>query len=840
MNHSQNSPIASAIKQIVDNANTVKIFSYREEDNFKCLWGLEQDVQKDSMIQRLKQWAKQDQNANLTVVIVWDGMPQTSGGEPLNVRHFVSPHDWAMAASWHIYNDSDLSGLNNLKMRVLILDVRSPEADSGGWAGQSLFAFQNALPWIQDYRIVGSKSMMTQTLNALDGDQTEESGFSQLWQKIVNAVSSHQDNEKLKESFRWLRQAVPPEDRDMEMFVEDLLDPSRVLTTHPNDNMERMERSRHIKLTKNLWEQELLKAETRHSVANLVAPTILADGLPLPPALQDALAAIAGGSLMRRALISTLREAGFLKTDSGDSPQVTNDLTRLYTSDCVDVFGRRQNIRYILVDDHFDLGYHHILGYTILGPFYDRNGWNGSLNNRSQRGSLECHKNLDWLIKSLNKRSPICDWDQPRYLFENKCDVLFLDLRLWDEEETRTKVIKDIICAADRLLGNNDVHPKLKEALEKADEAVNGGNSFPLEALTLLPLLLSCIDRTLPIVLFTSSHQRVVTEMLQDFPNVITSFVKPLISGYGEPISPADSVSDLEDAIKKAIELHEARIAWKRICELMPKNAGFDIEKSDGSPCNVTISIASRKKELRSRLADMFKTCVFGDSCYESIDEPWEFLESEISRCIGDYKSITPKNYRGEVADALKQTRIEKTHGKLNRNSFRDVNARRVALLQILFLLDFLEGNSRQRGSKIYLYEPEKGGPEYVLWCLAGKIGRKLIGGERWDGRNLHKYRKFLQNKTDEALQNILKASLRVGWKTKGVVTGFTHDKSQAWIDIGVCEGLAVSNGLCQYDEVKVKVKNPDENPIKLEFIEKTGNNYGSSFRFPYEDRRRR
>ena len=711
-------PIFEVIYMICDgdpNDNTAyKVFSYKDPKNFRDLWGLDagDDLSKDSITTRLKCWAKNYTNKELTVVIVWDGMP-TAQGDTLNVSGFVSPHDWAMAVSWSIYNKKKNPCLKDLKLRIFILKV-DPSVSS--FASLSLFAFQNALPWIQDYRVVGPDREAM----------------------VIAAIADGPDELALQ------RQAFPPEYRNMEMFIRDLLDPSRVLTTYPCDDLER---KHYIELTKDLWIQNLLKAETRHSVANLVAPTVLAWGLPNNPSnsFRDrALKNISKGSPMRRALISTLRDIGFLKTSLNGSSNTTNGLLLRYNPG-LDVFERQKNIRFVLVDDQFDLGYDHVLAYTLFGESKPKrwcSGQNGSLRydwNTGKKGSLTCDKNLDWLLEYLD--NSICDWTQPQYLFKDKCDVLFLDLRLWDEKENSSKeVMKKIICVANQLLENtSNIPPKLVEALEAAKEARDNEIVFPPKALTLLPLLLSCIDRTLPIVLFTSSHQRVVSEMLQDFPNVITSFVKPLISGYGELISPEDSMSDLEDAIKKAIELHEARIAWKRICDLEPRDACFILE-GDQEEC-VLVSFNKRLEELRLCLVELFETCAFGDSVYESISLPWEFLEYEVARCNKGYERIKPqKDSRGDLAAALKRTRNAKTHGNLERNAFRDVNARCVALLQLLFLLDFLENKCRGTGQykSMGRCPPKTKGPIDVLWILNHS--------DSWES---------LTEETQQALQNL-------------------------------------------------------------------------------------
>ena len=359
-------------------------------------------------------------------------------------------------------------------------------------------------------------------------------------------------------------------------------------------------------------------------------------------------------------------------------------------------------------------------------------------------------------------QNPVRDWNQPRYLFDGECDVLFLDLRLWEDEDTikRGDVIKQILDAATKLLGATQpvcVSPNFAQAFNAAKRTTSQtSDEFPPEALTLLPLLLSHIDRTLPIVLFTSSHQRVVSEMLRDRPNIIATFVKPLIIGYGKEISPTDSVRDLEDAIREAIRLHDARIAWKRICELEAKDVWFGYEYGVVGNVGVSVQFNGKEEEIRPRLARIFETCVFGNSVYEAISKPWEFLERNF-RNSPDAKNIKYDQIltigafmvdkeRNRVAFALKLTQNAKVHCELEEDSFENVEAGRVALLQLLFLLDFLAETCQQE----YAGHKEKAvtrsrskGPEYVLRILANQVRKPET-------------RMFLHRETEAAMRKLL------------------------------------------------------------------------------------
>ena len=755
------------VKKLAEKSSVkVKIFSYKDKKKFACLWGLD-NPSKDSITERLKCWAKEFDGKELTVVIVYDGMPQSTE-DAISVGDFVGPHDWALAASWSIYKNPCLQ---NLKLRILILDI----LDKSNNPSEESFA--KNLPWIQDYRVVGpTKSEMVETVVAI------------------------------AEDLPWLRQALPPKCRDMEMFVKDLLDPKRVLTTYPEGDLER---SRDIESTQNRWRQNLLKAGNRHSVANLVAPAILASGLLKNSFREKALKEISEDSLMRRALISTLREVGFLETSLPNPPTnqkelLSQGLLKRYCNDATqlkpaavedveellsqgllkrycnsarpkeavppqalgDVFGRLKNIRFVLVDDHFDRGYHHILGYTLFGKDYDGckatqgdNSWRFKRNH-----SLNCYSSLEWLLEYLeeNLEHPIDDWKQPQYLFDNtnaniRCDVLFLDLRLWEDEnkESRRKVIQKIFCAAKRLLGctlPKEVSPEFARAFEAAQD-----DPDKLEALTLLPLLLSHIDRTLPIVLFTSSHQRVVLEMLQNCPNVITSFAKPLISGYGEPITPSHSISDLEEAIEKAIDLHEARIAWKKISELKPQPRSFSYNDE-------IHQITFDREKLRTRIGMLFERCLYTRepfSPFEEIGKPWELLEELVVQnsptSLPDNCQLTPptNNDIGDrepvgLAWALKENRNAKTHGKLVKEKFdQDPDrTRQVLILQFLFLLDFLGTKKEWEG------DPKSWDPETLICSTERGLGRVLCNLAKNVRRGR---RRWLDRRTVSALTKLWK-----------------------------------------------------------------------------------
>ncbi|MEQ1887496.1 MAG: hypothetical protein ABL967_20735 [Bryobacteraceae bacterium] len=89
-----------------------------------------------------------------------------------------------------------------------------------------------------------------------------------------------------------------------------------------------------------------------------------------------------------------------------------------------------------------------------------------------------------------------------------------------------------------------------------------------LAALTLFPLLLSLADPSLPIVIFSSTHQLEAVHAFADRPNVITCFSKPIVTGYAGAHAGAAAVDGLIQALQQAATLCRVRPVWRSIAKL--------------------------------------------------------------------------------------------------------------------------------------------------------------------------------------------------------------------------------------------------------------------------------
>ena len=626
-------------------SDRLAVFSYKNEDHFRYLWGLDGKEGIFSILKGLDRWAKE-----LTVVIVWDGMPDGGPGSG-SVHSFVGPYDWALALSWGIYGFGGNGEPNvNVKLRVFILDARTERESS--FATRLISSQLDLLPWIQGYQVISP-------------------------------------------------------DWNVEMFMKDLSE-SMKITTHGDSSLRDRTRDA-VGLTRDLWYQTLLKVENRHSVANQIAPWLLTEGLPQELQRRQ----LRRPSVVHKALHSILRYSNLLK--EGEEFQGRSIAEEIRKISCVQdiVFQRRNQVKFMLVDDHYALGYDNVLGCMLFGREYDPTQWSSAQYQQGDR-RLECAGSLGWIYEHLKKykktqleyehkngdQSGLWKkwWKQPRRLFEGKCDVLFLDLRFWDNDTGRQEVMEKLVAYAESLHVKENPDEDIQFALEAAKTAIGEGGGFPLEALTLLPLLLSHLDRTLPIILFSSSHQRAVSEMLRHRRNIITNFAKPMISGYGEKIPLKRSIYALASAVNKALDLHESRIVWERICawhkEIQHNNGQLRFREQ---PIECTFT-----EDDCLHLAYLFETYIIGELFHEFLDRCWVFLERNI-RKNPDRENIENLNFYvwpeidgdagSKLAYLLKTFRNNTLHGDWDRDSFQigeQNQVRHVALLLFLYLFTYL------------------------------------------------------------------------------------------------------------------------------------------------------
>lgn len=631
----------------IQNVDTA-IFSYKND--FALLWGLDKD---GSGLKRMaEQLAIFRQNNNYTLVIIWDGMPEDVLGDVVSTGRYVTPYDWAVAISVALYRINHLDKKLQPKIRILILNTGFKQGRKS-FTQKAFFSFHNAFPWIQDYALVST------------GDDV-----------LVEAAIDDTDCE----AYSWLRQAIPPRRRDTERLIRDIIQPECILTTFAENS----EGGNGLEPVIESWRQQFLKPGDRHSIANLLAPYLLASGLP-ENIRSTAQILIDKNSLPRQALREILELIGLLSVDA--KRKRGHELCSL--EDGGGVFGRRSSVNFLLIDDLFESGFHHILGFTL---FDDRYNPDRSEKSESQwqfnvkgQATITCTANAEKLINVLHNCHPVRDWNLPRILNVPECDILLLDLRIWSEgqNDIRSRFMKSVVVACTHLNADKINDPNFQRAFNAAVKLAEGEDTSELPALALLVLLISHYDPSLPVVLFSSTHQRELLEMVSHRENIITIFSKPVLNGYDREQMPDQMIENLRMALCKALDLHEMRLIWQRLINVDWKG---NLECSEGEGISHKITGDS----LRVRLARMYTGYLITGRYYDFISLPYELLEGALE----DNYTLRYTR-RNAVAHALKALRHRKAHGYQRPQAQNEMKIwRNCAVVEFLLLLDFVERKS--------------------------------------------------------------------------------------------------------------------------------------------------
>lgn len=553
------------------------LVSYKED--FTELWSFHEESEAG-----LLKWILSGEDENRTIIIVWDATP-SSYETTINIANYVTPYDWALACTWaclkRLNSNFNRHGIEKYlpHLRILIVDLCSQEYASS-FAYNTFASVGHALPWIQVFQPIQSETTERMAMEI--------------------ATDSHSED-----VLALLRSAVPSGSLGMDTFYEDILNLKRVLSL--KDAQADRDRFSILASLKNLWKSHLVKPGDRHTVGNLLGPMFLMQGLP-KPLRKLAEKKVTRGFPLRNALktlIDVVELSGVTNEDQSRVP--TKGILAQLNKD-VDVFSRLKNIRLLLVDDQFFLGFHHCLAYLLFGAKYDGGvEIEDSLDLKGKEwvyqsegfGKLACTISPRIIFEALESLERIDNWRTPRAL-EMDYDVLLLDLRLWttSNPSERTDFFVRLLSICDKLgveqllNAQNSLFDlaferaftrarelvqdiKLKEGVRITEndktEELSQTRQFSelneLEALALLPLLISLCDPSFPILLFSSTHQRVIVEMLSHKANIITDFAKPILTGYGDEGSAAELVVDIQKAIEKAIKLHESRLIWLKIVE---------------------------------------------------------------------------------------------------------------------------------------------------------------------------------------------------------------------------------------------------------------------------------
>lgn len=448
------------------------------------------------------------------IVLLFDGEGEPTD-HPFRPEHWLTPWDWALAMSINLMKSPHRMPASGF--RCLIVDLLPRHFGSGGrrrFKAAGAFA-----PWI-----------------------------------------------------RWYRPTTPQ--KPLALGFQELFQDLKTLETLPRLSIDTLRQVDSVGLAA-AWGSLFSTPKDRHAIGNLVGPLLLAEGLTVRGLSSETLS---GKDRPTRRLRTLIHAVGMLsKSDTGSARPYILPLARdpacLPTSD-QDPFRQCDQIRFLLVDDQYKLGYSTIVGKVLFGDDRKTNHgkqiWSGDDRKLSLRAVDDPEGLLGFLRQALESEP---DWSFPRLLGAEECDVLLLDLRLFSDSNIESasnaekKFLGRLIAFAEEFKYWEIGDSSLDAAVIAAKRRLAGGRE-DLHGLALLPLLLSYADPSLPIVLFSSTRQREVLETCRHRLNIITSFSKPVVTGYNVEGAGLRGVDRLVLALKTASRLHKIRVVWKALCEL--------------------------------------------------------------------------------------------------------------------------------------------------------------------------------------------------------------------------------------------------------------------------------
>lgn len=543
------SPIYDLIKELV--GDTFDIYSYQNEAHFKKLWEFNSSFDKKAML------------------VVWDGIPQRTSSSVVDTSKYLTPIDWAVGYSLSIKKRIEQNTYPDL--RILIFDDGSK---SVSFSDSLKFVYQDcnkeivSMPWI---RIFSDIAAFSKTLNNLDPNVS---------------VSLNQSNEDKMPKSWWKRifpAKVPASARDTEKREE----------TMPSMRDSFAEKTHDLESIKGIWAASITRPSTpgdHHALANLVGPLLLMEE---------------GGDIHVNALQTLMRSIGLLPDcKKGDEdakallgvtcswidwqePEWQLKLSELLRN-CND------KLKLILIDDMFQISWGKILCRAVGVNYKEPFKGDGKdclvkisecVTGKDENVVVKAASSAEWILGKLEKLGEKKD-NRFEFLLDKGAglEILFLDLRLYsgyfDKEVNFFNKLTALADSSFKEVSNknlpwpgitNDEVERIQGWIEKLDKKQE--DPVYVEALTLLPRLLALTDLSLPIILFSSTGRRDITEKLKPYKNIITVFEKPRFT-VDIPFDIAwQTKCKFQDAMGKAFSILTGRQICRKVKKLADKAA---------------------------------------------------------------------------------------------------------------------------------------------------------------------------------------------------------------------------------------------------------------------------
>lgn len=538
------------------------ILSYQE--HFSLCW---------QSWEKIRDWVSTPSTSQKNLILLWDGVPTIDKTASSNIRveDYLTPLDWSVAFSLHLY-ESNANSIPNL--RILIWDMqmdRYSHTHSVRFFRMFNKLVVPAMKWIRVFRT------------------NEKETYWQLSHLWLNCT-----REEEHESFNGL---------------------APTMRSHLKPGLCEGE----LLQLKRFWSVNLTDpsvAGDHHAISNLVGPILLGvDNL----GQQDVFVTALHSLLTWLGLLPKSMSAG-----QGANPQIDLDSTPYVETlkQINKLDGGPEPLRILLLDDHSSkLGWgvwlRHMLQLDSPSNFNPDIEYKEPVLIGEKKGKFQhdvelyaCESAMDFWenVRQCNHIGEKQNDQKNRYNFKvsigNKevpIDILLLDLRLFankkfHEEVEFYKGLSSYI--EERIKRDNrfslDAFTQANKWLEAVsnEQELNEECTEYFETITWLARILSSIDFSLPIMLFSSTKKREIIQPLLPFRNIITLFDKPT---YHHVISPSIrevTYEKLSEALIQALQMAYAR----RFCSFLKiLSDGSDkkpINKSNDEEPNFTEKVA--------------------------------------------------------------------------------------------------------------------------------------------------------------------------------------------------------------------------------------------------------
>lgn len=319
------------------------------------------------------------------------------------------------------------------------------------------------------------------------------------------------------------------------------------------------------------WIGYTVQSGDHHDLSNILGPLVLSTGF------KDS--TLRNGLLKDKSAQALLQKIKWSDMGGGEGDPQNKWFD--FAQDAAKIV-RDRHVKIILIDDQANQGWLDIVSAAV--------GVRRTNPNKASENEIELFATSDVVdvfastsyqaIKSRLEAVGISDKEgttisgDQRFKFNltgDGAEILLLDLRLLSNEQEEIQYFRWALGVAKNLKRANEAAfpgmdcDTLGEWIGKDDK-----KSMPadwrkktkyLELLTLLPRILATIDMSLPIVIFSSTGKREVTEWLKDYRNIITIFNKPGFFGYANESFVEDTKQKFASALQIATSLLNTRSA---------------------------------------------------------------------------------------------------------------------------------------------------------------------------------------------------------------------------------------------------------------------------------------